>query len=282
MSDAIEDTSQDQTDQVQEQPGEVAAGDHEIGDNPVFEPIRQSLGLQYETIKPELLKIEKNFNDHVTRVNGQYEPWKQFADQGVTPDQVTQAFAMLQKLNESPEEIYQALGNFLQQEGRLPTTEEIAEAVDENDGDEYESDEARQIAELRQKLEDMQALSSAEREQAAQQAAQEKADREVEAEYSAFKDAHPDLSDEDWREIQLRHLSYAQMGPEHFKSLEDVGKEYFSLVERIRSAPRPNDTAPRLPGAGGVAPAPQTRNPAEFSRQESQDALVALLTQGKQ
>src|SRR5690606_35093109 len=92
--------SQDQTpdagvEEQQEVTQDVGDEQQEGGYNPAWEPLRQQLGLQFETIKPELAKIDKSFNEHVTKVNGQYAPWKQFAEQGITPEQVSQAFTML-------------------------------------------------------------------------------------------------------------------------------------------------------------------------------------------
>lgn len=257
----------------------------EGGIHPAWEPIRQQLGLQFETIKPELAKIDKNYHDHIEKVNGQLAPWKPILEQGVTPQQVQQAFMMLQKINESPEEIYQALGQFLQENGRLPqNAAEAAQAVEDADeaADEYDSEESRKISELEKQLNDLRDLQAQQLNQIQMEQIQAKADREVEEEYSAFQKAHPDLSPEDWREIQMRHYQYALQGPEHVKPLEEVGKEYFDLVERIRSAPRPNDLAPRLPGAGGAAPAPKSKDPSEFSREESVDALADLLARAKQ
>lgn len=278
-----QETSSPETEQSEPQP---------TGLNPVFEPIRQELGLQFEAIRPKLLEIEKNFNEHVTKTNAKYSPWKQFDEQGVNPDQVTAAFTALQKLNDNPEEIYTALGQFLEENGRLPKNakeaEEALEAVDEED-DEYTTPESKKIRELEKQLKDFQALVTGQGEQAqqaAEAARQEalnvRAEQQVAQEYTAFQTAHPNLDPADWQEIQRRHYLYALQGPEHMKSLDEVGKEFFALTERIRSAPRPTDLAPRLPGAGGAVPAGQHKDPSEFSREESQDALADLLIRSKQ
>lgn len=290
--------SQDQTpdagvEEQQEVTQDVGDEQQEGGYNPAWEPLRQQLGLQFETIKPELAKIDKSFNEHVTKVNGQYAPWKQFAEQGITPEQVSQAFTMLRVMNDNPEEIHAALGKYLQENGRLPeNAAEAAQAVEDaasDDDDEFLSDEAKEIKALKQQLADFKALVTGQTEQAQQaaEAAQREAmvvqaEQELQQEFTAFKTAHPGISDEDMLEIQQRHYFYALQGPEHIRSLEDVGKEFFALQERIRSTPRPTDKAPRLPGAGGAVPQGQAKDPSEYSRAESQDALAALLMQGRQ
>jgi len=287
VEDGIEEVSQDSqveapvTEAPVENSTETSTGTDNGGFNPAWTPIRDDLGLQFETIQPHLSKIDKAYHDHITKVNGQYAPWKELADNGATPEQVTQAFQMLQRLNENPQEIYGALGQYLEQQGLLP---EVVQAAEEEElGEEYETEAERELAELRERFEQMEASQREQFERAQYEQIQAKADQEVEAEYSAFRKANPNMSDLDWREIQTRHYHAAVAAGERGKipSLEEVGKQYFDFVAQIRQAPRPNDLAPRLPGAGGAAPAPATKQASEFSREESQDALAALLMQNK-
>jgi hypothetical protein len=67
-------------------------------------------------------------------------------------------------------------------------------------------------------------------------------------------------------------------------TLEKAAAEFDAERNRILSQPRPNDFAPRIPGAGGSAPtgAPQQKKPEDFSREESQAYFADLLTRGQQ
>lgn len=259
--------------QVAEQPQQ---GEQGSGYNPVFEPIRQQLGIQFESILPDLKEIEKGFNSGITKANAKYEPWKAFEDQGITPDQVTQGFGLLRQLNDEPEKIYTALHTFLKENGRLPQTDaEVQEVVDNAEDDDPEA----KIAKL---FEEREAQLQQQMEQFQMQQLQAQAMQDVDREYTAFEAAHPELSEDDKREIYQRHFQYAASGPQNVRPLEDVAQEYLGLVNRIRSAPRPNDTAPRLPGSGGGVPTGQRKKMDELSREESQAALAAFLEQGKQ
>lgn len=259
--------------QVAEQPQQEEQGS---GYNPVFEPIRQQLGIQFESILPDLKEIEKGFNSGITKANAKYEPWKAFEDQGITPDQVTQGFGLLRQLNDEPEKIYTALHTFLKENGRLPQTDaEVQEVVDNAEDDDPEA----KIAKL---FEEREAQLQQQMEQFQMQQLQAQAMQDVDREYTAFEAAHPELSEDDKREIYQRHFQYAASGPQNVRPLEDVAQEYLGLVNRIRSAPRPNDTAPRLPGSGGGVPTGQRKKMDELSREESQAALAAFLEQGKQ
>ena len=251
------------------------APQHEGGYNPAFEPIRQKLGLQFETIKDDLLEVEKGFNSGITKANSKYAPWKALEDQGLTPDSINQGFGLLRQLNDEPEKIYTALHDFLEQNGRLPQTDaEVQEVIDDAEDDDPED----RISKL---FEEREAQLMQQMEQFQMQQMQVKAEQDVDREYADFEKAHADLSEEDKQEIYLRHYQYAASGPQNIRSLEDVAKEYIGLVNRIQSAPRPNDSAPRLPGAGGGVPTGQKKPLDQLSREESQDLLAQMLIQSK-
>lgn len=270
----VEENSQDEQ-VVEEEP------QHEGGYNPVFEPIRQTLGVQFEAIKDDLLKIEKGFNSGITNANSKYAPWKALEEQGYTPDSVSQGFTVLQRLNEAPEEIYQALGQFLKENGRLPETEaEVQQAVEDAEDDDL-PDTDKRLDQLQKQFEEQQRFFEAQQQQFQMEQLNAKAEQEVAREYDAFEKAHPELSEEDKKEIYQRHFQYAASGPQNVRSLEEVAKEFFGLVDRIRSAPRPNDSAPRLPGAGGGVPTGQRKPMDQLSREESQDVMAQLLMQAK-
>lgn len=288
----FEDEGQDQTAEVEtpevgnspEVDSEQQPESSEGGINPVWEPIRQELGMQFEAIKPHLLEIDKGFNQGITKANEKYSPWKAFDEQGVTPDAINKSFEVLKRLNDSPEEVYAALGQFLQENGRLPKNQaEAAQALEDADGedDEFESPEQKELRELRAQQEEIQTFLQAQQEQQFQAQLNAKAEQDVAQEYDTFEKAHPDLSQAEKQEIYNRHFLYAQAGPNQIKPLEAVYAEVSAFRDSIRSAPRPNDLAPRLPGAGGGVPTGQTKDPSEFSREESTDALAALIAQAQ-
>lgn len=249
----------------------------EGGINPVWDPIRQELGLQFEAIKPHLLEIDKGFNKGVTEANAKYTPWKSFDEQGITPDAVTNAFTMLQKLDSNPEEVYTALGQFLQENGRLPkNAAEAAQALDDVDEDgEGETPEQKELRELREKVEGFQTYQQAQQEEQLKQQLDSKAEQEVAQEYDTFDKAHPDLDPATRQEVLNRHYMYAASGPQNIRTLDEVYAEVDAFKKSF--APRPNDLAPRLPGTGGGVPTGETKRTEELSRGESQDLLAALV-----
>lgn len=269
---------------------EVETGQHEDlqsqegGINPVWDPIRQELGLQFEAIKPHLLEIDKGFNQGITKANEKYTPWKAFDEQGITPDAINQSFAVLQKLNDSPEEVYAALGQFLQENGRLPkNAQEAEQALEDADGagDEFETPEQQALRQLQEQQEQMQNFLQAQQQEQQMAVLNAKAEQEVAQEYDTFEKAHPDLTQAEKQMVYQQHFLYAQAGPDKIRSLEDVYNEVNGFKNSILSTPRPNDLAPRLPGAGGGVPTGQRKDMAELSREESQDVLANLLIQAR-
>jgi len=252
----------------------------EGGINPVWDPIKQELGLQFEVIKPHLLEIDKGFNKGVTEANAKYTPWKAFDEQGITPDTINQAFSTLQKLNDNPEEIYEALGQFLKENGRLPqNAAEAAEALDDANTD--ETPEQKELRELREKVQGFEQYQTAQQQEQAQAQLAAKAETEVAQEYDAFDKAHPDLDPATRQEVLQRHYLYAASGADNIRSLEDVFAEVDSLKQSFLSVPRPNDKAPRLPGTGGGVPTGETKKVAELSSQESQRLLADLVERSR-
>lgn len=249
--------------------------------NPVWEPIRQELGAQFEIIKPHLLEIDKGYNKGITSANEKFTPWKQFADSGITPDVVTKAFATLQQFDQNPEQAYIALGQFLEKNGRLPkNAAEAAQAVeDAEEGDDELTEEQKELKALREEIEGFRTYQQAELEQRQQAELDHAAEVDVQREYDEFDAAHPGLDPAMKQEILQRHYLYAAAGPQSMKTLEQVFTEVDSLRKSFLTAPRPNDTAPRLPGTGGGVPTGETKKVDEYSRAESQDLLAALVSQ---
>jgi len=249
--------------------------------NPVWEPLRQELGAQFEIIKPHLLEIDKGYNKGITSANEKFTPWKQFADSGITPDVVTKAFATLQQFDQNPEQAYLALGAFLEKNGRLPkNAAEAAQAVEDQEAaDDELTEEQKELKALREEIEGFRTYQQAEQQQREQQQLDQQAEQSVQQEYDEFDTAHPGLDPAMKKEILQRHYLYAAAGPESMKTLEQVFAEVDGLRKSFLTAPRPNDTAPRLPGTGGGVPTGETKKVDEYSRTESQDLLAALVSQ---
>lgn len=250
--------------------------------NPAWAPVREALGdIMFHKIRPHLQEWDTAAQKRVTDVNSKYEPWKGFADGGVSPDDVKRAIGIVQGIDSNPLQMYQALQTFLTQQGLL---ENQVQAPGQQEVEPGEEEDPRDVA-LRE-LQEQQA-QVAQFLQAQQMAAQEaeynrQADTALDAEINALRQARPNMTREEEGAYVQRLALYMRAG-QYDKTLESVAAEFDAERNRILSQPRPNDFAPRIPGAGGGAPtgAPQQKDPSQFTREESQAFFADLLTRGQ-
>lgn len=244
------------------------------GGNPAWEPLRTALGPQFfQLAEPHLKEFDKQAQGRIAKLNSDLKTYSSLG----TPEQLTQYATIAQRLDSQPEVIYEALGKFLRENGRMPETDaEVAEAVEDYEDDEEQIDP--RIAQLEQTQ--MQMMQMIEAQQAQERA--QAADAALDEELGQLRQAHPDLEDVDIHEILQRAAFRAMNGQD--PALEEVAQEYIeNVVNRIRSAPRAGDSAPRLlPTGGGSAPTGQKR-PAlgDMPKGDVQDLVASLLQQSK-
>lgn len=248
--------------------------------NPAWAGLRSEVDdLTWSRVEPHLKKADQEAQRRITSTNEAYKPWKQFADQGVAPERVQAALSLAQQLDSSPEGVYQYLGEFLQQNGRLPSNAEVkaADAAGEIDGEE---EEPQQLFDPR-----VDQIQDFIQQQANAQVMREAEDA-LDQETNALKEAHPELTEEDVQEIITRTAFAAQRnaaaGKREIPSLEDGFKQFDALRTRILTAPRPGDSAPRLlPTSGGLPSAGPQKTYGQLSDQESQNMLASYLESQK-
>jgi hypothetical protein len=241
------------------------------GTNPSWEPIRSALGPSFQLVEPHLREFDKQAEKRISSLNSQL---KEYSSLG-SPEEIRSYATLAQRLDTEPEVIYQALGQFLQQNGRLPQTEgEMQEAVDDVEDDDYTDP---RLAELEAQQEQMRQFLEAQE----QERIEKEADASLDQELSALRQAHPDFSDDDIREILQRAAFLGMNGQD--PNLENVAQEYIEkVVNRIRNVQRPGDSAPRLiPTAGGVPTGAPPQSLGQLPKGSVQDLVASYLTQGR-
>lgn len=257
------------------------------GENPVWAPVREALGdLMFHKIKPNLQEWDVAAQKRVTDVNSKYEPWKQFDEHQVTPAAVQRALGIVQGIDANPLQMYQALRNHLLQQGVDigEATPEKVQAVANASEDPDEIEDPRDVAlrELQEQNDSIVQFLQAQ-EQAAQEAEYgRQADAALENEIQALRAARPNMQGPEEAAI-FKRFALAVKAGDHTATLEKAAAEFDAERNFILSTPRPNDLAPRIPGAGGGAPTglPQQKKPEDFSREESQAYFADLLMKGQ-
>jgi hypothetical protein len=249
----------------------------ESGGNPAWDSLRTKLDpVSFHNIQEDLKNFDKNAESRISSLNQQL---KQYNELG-SPEQLQNYAAIAQRLDTEPEVIYNALGEFLKQNGRLPNTEaELQDAVDEEEAtNESESTIDPRLAQLEQQQQMMQEFLA----QQEQMRVQQEADSALEQEIGELKNAHPDFSEDDVREVLMRAAFQLQSTGKAAK-LSDVAQEYVDkTVNRIRAVPRPGDSAPRLlPTSGGMPGGQQAKPLGKLSRNDIQSLIASSIEQGR-
>lgn len=245
------------------------------GDNPAWGSLKEKLDpISYHSIQDELKAMDAAANQRITSVNKSYEPWKQLADSGTTPEQIQQALSISEKLNANPEEIYTALGTFLENNGRLPSKQELTQEIAEQSEETEDDPRYSALEEQNQKI--MQFLQDQQQQQAAQAA-----DKAIDTEIEQLRAAHPELAPEDVKEV-IRRAALDAQSTGKAPTLEEAFVGFNALRNRILSTPRPADSAPNLiPTSGGVPSSTAQRSLGSLSRLETQNLISDLLEKNK-
>lgn len=249
--------------------------------NPFWGEVEKLTGPNvYQLIKPHLAKADTEARQRVEAVNQSYAPWKAFADQGIQPQQVQQAIAVVKQLNESPEQVFESLRSFLEREGRMPSQAELKQEVQEDTEEVDPRDQQLQALAEQQRL--IAEFLQNQQLQGQQQAAAQEADTWLEAEVSKLKDPKKGFDEADIKEIVRIAAFQAQQTGQDPDSLAAAEAQYVAMRDRIRTTPRPGQVAPRLPsGPGGGTPQQQAVDPSTLTKDQRRELVAQMLQQNR-
>lgn len=249
--------------------------------NPFWGEVEKLTGPNvYQLIKPHLAKADTEARQRVEAVNQSYAPWKDFADQGIQPQQVQQAIAVVKQLNESPEQVFESLRSFLEREGRMPSQAELKQEVQEDTEEVDPRDEQLQTLAEQQRL--IAEFLQNQQLQGQQQAAAQEADTWLESEVSRLKDPKKGFDEADIKEIVRIAAFQAQQTGQDPDSLASAEAQYIAMRDRIRTTPRPGQVAPRLPsGPGGGTPQQQAVDPSTLTKDQRRELVAQMLQQNR-
>ena len=250
---------------------ETTGPDTTGGFNPAWEPIKEKLGdAAFQLIQPELGKWDQGVNKRFETINSEFSPYKDLG----TPEELQNYKNIVQQMDENPEAMYEALGNFLKENGRMPTQKETQEIADEVESEETSSETtdpryeelAKGQEQIRQFLEQQQEAEI-----------QAQAESELNEEISTLE-SQRGYSKDDMQEI-IRTAAFLSSQSDKVVPLSAAADQFDALRERILTTPRPGDSAPRLlPTSGGNAAAQQSKTVGAMSRNETQDLIAAYLS----
>ena len=247
--------------------------------NPVYEDVFGILpeGL-HDPVKERLARHfsewDKNVQGLTEKVHSEYSDYRPFREAGWGGQELTQAAQLYQAMRSDPRAFYDNMREHYKfeaeqgQQGSQPGDNEYD--LDEH-GNPQPVDDPR-LQELAQ------GQATIAQYLAGQQQAQEaaEADAQLDHDVKSLKAKYGEFDEQ-----YVFNVAATQFQKGNANALEDAVKSYVGLQERVRSTPRPGDSAPLvMPTGGGV---PQfAKNPAELSDAERRAAATAYLTQANQ
>lgn len=253
----------------------------EIGDNPVWAPIREALGDDaYGQIKPHLAKMTDEYHRHVTKVNeemGAFGPYRDYLQmEGMSPDYLARSLSVANRIQHDPTGLYNELGQYLRDQGLLegePGGEDLEFNTDGEDP--RYADLQQQFEQLQQQTQQMRDYFNNAAQAAQLQQDTQVAEQQVQTQLKDLREANPWIGN---REAGLIIQRAQQMLEQTGKmpNLADAAAPIIEMRQSFLSTPRPNDTAPRLPGSGGGIPSggkPLSQNTREDDINLLADAL---------
>lgn len=264
-------TGTEQVEEVVDTPTEATGpDDSSSGFNPAWEPIREKLGdSAFQLIQSELGKWDQGVSKRFETLNSQFSPYKDLG----TPEELTQYKQIIDQIDANPEGLYEELGKFLTDNGRMPTKKEAQVIADDMEEAEPTSDpRIDELAQGQQRIQEFLA-----QQQQAEVNAQ--AESELSKEVSELE-TQRGYSKEDMQEV-IRRAAFLSANSDKSIPLSVAADQFDALRERILTTPRPGDSAPRLlPTSGGNPSTQQNRSMGSMSRNETQDLIAAVLSQG--
>jgi hypothetical protein len=221
--------------------GEADSQQEPTGQNPAWNEILGVLPTSlHSQILPALQKWDQNYQQGISKVHSQYEPYKPIIEAGYEPENIGYAMQVLQILNEDPRQIYDALaeqnGWAVEQGQQLET--------DENYDGEVQPDPRLLRAEQMSEAVAEYVLQQHQEQQQAQE------DAALDAEINGLKEKHGLAND-----TYVDQFVLAQMlaGTDANAAFEEYNKFRANLLQTPRAA----TSAPVVMGAGSGLPSSQ-------------------------
>lgn len=242
------------------------------GGHPAWNDILQKLpaGL-HEMIRPELEKWDRGVQERFQQVQSRYEPYKDFVENEVDPQDIQRAMQVYQLMNQNPQMLWEQMGryyNFAQQQASN-SGQGQQESVEEYDLDESQRENVAAAEgitpEKLQQLEQNQQILAKALYQKYEQEQQAQADAELEQELSRLREEFGEFDEEFVIPIA------AQTG-----DVEAAVKKYMELKAKIAGNPRPGSNLPRPIQPGGATPSTSV-NPAELDSKDTRNLVVEFL-----
>lgn len=252
------------TGQVDNSQGQNDSG---TGINPAWNDLLGVIPSQlHSQITPHLQQWDKNYQEGIGKVHSQYEPWKPFIDNGISPDQVQYGLQLLNAMETRPQDIYAAMQQYF---GEQNPEDDGEQDLELEQGQESTPIDITQHPQFQQLADMVNAMAELTVQQNTQQLEQQ-ADSELEQEFKAAHEQYGDF-DEKWVMVQL--LANDEL------TLDGAVQQYQQFVKDLLT--NANKPGPRVLGTGGNVPN-QGADPSQLDDKGRRSLVAQMLDEARQ
>lgn len=216
----------------------------------------------HSQVTPHLQKWDSNFQKKINEERQKYEPYKDFLENQVAPEQINYSLNLLRAVDERPAEVISAIREYAKQKGI--SLEEAVEEVSDKAEEENEDDPIMshpKFKEMQAQLESVAHILVQQQEAEAQ----EEEDAQLESELADLQKKYGDF-DTDW--VLTKAISTEDT------NLENHVKAYKEFENGILAKQR--KPGPKVMGGGGSAPN-QKIEPKDMDASQRRKYMATLL-----
>lgn len=171
---------------------------NESNGNPAWKPFLDVVPTAFhKQVEPVLREWDTNFNNKLSQVQSQYAPYKQFLDQQVSPDQLTQGMRLMQMIAENPRAFYDRMTEHYAGEWGLNSGQGTDEDENAFDLDDQEQSYGQLSPQQQQEIEQLRQQQTVMAQYLAQQVEQQeqaKYDQQVDQEFNEVSQKYGELT----------------------------------------------------------------------------------------
>lgn len=199
-----------------------------------------------DKLRPHLAKQDSAYQELSTK----YSPYKDYVDNGVSPEVITQSLNAMRFMNENPKEFHERLSKYLGI--TVAEAKKLDEQAQEDSQDSDDEEVDPRLKGIQQKLDEL-----AEKEQKREEDRQaQEWGRKIDADVSALQKVHesnPALRDipYDFVKVQLMEIANQQIARMETLDIKKAYKEFETNATMIRSYANRGAQAPRVTPSGG-------------------------------
>lgn len=241
------------------------------GVNPAWTPIYEKIPTEFHNmIQPTLKEWDQNFQ----RVQSQFAPYKDYAEQGIAPDHINASLRLAKVLQENPRFVYDKMVEAYGEEWGLNSGQGVVEqgnpeenAFGENGQPAFNIEQHPMFQQMQQQMQAMTQVQQAQIE--AQQRAQ--IDQEIENDFAAAATKYAGGERLSPQEMQMiGNIAIAQNIP-----VSKAADAFFSMYPRQQTSQAVNQLPNIVPPGGGMPS--QAVNPAALSDKTTRATVAELL-----